>query len=157
MDATRRQFLQSVSAAAVAGSVIGKANAAGASSVVGKAKAAGVTAVAPGTPGRAGQQSATDPLGVRADFPVVENGIYLDSPYIAPSPRQVIEAGQAFLDAKGNDPLPLGAMLEETDQVRSKFAELIGAKESEIGILDATSAGENLVANSLDLGAGDCP
>jgi selenocysteine lyase/cysteine desulfurase len=46
-------------------------------------------------------------------------------------------------------------MLEETDRVRRKFAELIGAKEPEIGILDATSAGENLVANSLDLEAGD--
>ncbi len=152
MAATRRQFLQSVSAAAMTSTVVGKVEASAASTAE---KEAGAAAASAGTAGRAGQQSATDPLGVRADFPVVENGIYLDSPYIAPSPRQVIEAGQAFLDAKGNDPLPLGAMLEETDQVRSKFAELIGAKESEIGIVDATSAGENLVANSLDLGAGD--
>ena len=27
-----------------------------------------------------------DPLGVRGDFPVVEEGVYLDSAYIAPSP-----------------------------------------------------------------------
>jgi len=152
MDATRRQFLQSVSAAAAASTVVGKAEVSAASTAE---REAGAAAASAGTAARAGQQSATDPLGVRADFPVVENGIYLDSPYIAPSPLQVIEAGQAFLDAKAHDPVPLGAMLEETDRVRRKFAELIGAKEPEIGILDATSAGENLVANSLDLEAGD--
>jgi len=158
MDATRRQFLQSVSAAAVASTVVGKAGTSAASTAekeAGASLARQEAAVAESTAARAGQQSATDPLGVRADFPVVENGIYLDSPYIAPSPRQVIEAGQAFLDAKAHDPVPLGAMLEETNRVRRKFAELIGAKEPEIGILDATSAGENLVANSLDLEAGD--
>ena len=161
MDATRRQFLQSVSAAAAASSVGMKTTAAVASSGDKQGKAAGASsaneeAAAPArTSGQAGQRNALDPLGVRADFPVVENGIYLDSPYIAPSPRQVVEAGQAFLEAKANGPVPLGAMLEETDQVRRKFAELIGAKEPEIGILDATSAGENLVANSLDLSAGD--
>lgn len=46
-------------------------------------------------------------------------------------------------------------MLAETTSVRQKFARLIGATESEIGILDATSAGENLVARSLDLSKGD--
>jgi len=111
MDATRRQFLQTVSAAAVAGSVGVKTEAA---------------MVSAGTAGQAGQRGSIDPLGVRADFPVVENGIYLDSPYIAPSPRQVIEAGRAFVDAKAHDPVPLGAMLEETDRVRRKFADLGG-------------------------------
>ncbi len=143
MDATRRQFLQSVSAAAVA------------SSVAGKAAASVDPAGRPSRVVRAGRQDATDPLGVRADFPVVEKGIYLDSPYIAPSPRQAVEAGKAFLDAKAHDPVPLGAMLEETARARRRFADLIGAKESEIGILDATSAGENVVATSLDLSAGD--
>ena len=28
-----------------------------------------------------------DPLGVRADFPVVTQGVYLNSAYIAPNPR----------------------------------------------------------------------
>jgi cysteine desulfurase/selenocysteine lyase len=161
MDATRRHFLHSVSAAAVATSVGMKATATVARAGEGEYESAGATSASEkagatsGTTGQAGQQSADDPLGVRADFPVVENGIYLDSPYIAPSPRQVVEAGRAFVDAKGNGPVPLGAMLEETGQVRHKFAELIGAKEPEIGVLDATSAGENLVANSLDLSAGD--
>ena len=33
-----------------------------------------------------------DPLGVRGDFPVVEENIYLNSAYITPSPRQAVEA-----------------------------------------------------------------
>ena len=46
-------------------------------------------------------------------------------------------------------------MLVETTRVRQTFARLVGATEAEVGILDATSAGENLVARSLDLRAGD--
>ena len=106
--------------------------------------------------GRASRvQSGDDPLGVRGDFPVVEEHIYLNSPYITPSPRQVIDAGDAFWQAKAHNPISLGGMLAETTRVRQKFARLIGATEAEIGILDATSAGENLVARSLDLGSGD--
>ncbi len=96
-----------------------------------------------------------DPLGVRRDFPVVEESIYLDSAYIAPSPLQAVEAAQAFLAAKATDPVSLGLMLEETDAVRRGFARLIGAKEAEIGVLYATSEGENIVARALNLGGGD--
>jgi selenocysteine lyase/cysteine desulfurase len=46
-------------------------------------------------------------------------------------------------------------MLEETDASRSKFARLVGASEAEIGMLFATSEGENIVAGAPDLGAGD--
>jgi selenocysteine lyase/cysteine desulfurase len=100
-------------------------------------------------------QSRDDPLGVRGDFPVVEESIYLNAPYITPSPRQVIDAGHALWEAKARDPISLGDMLAEATRVRQSFARLVGATEAEIGILDATSAGENLVARSLDLGAGD--
>ncbi len=96
-----------------------------------------------------------DPLGVRGDFPVVEEGVYLNSAYIAPSPTPVVEAVRAFLDAKTRSPLSLGAMVEEADGARHKFARLIGATEPEIGLLYATSDGENIVARSLELGPGD--
>ena len=46
-------------------------------------------------------------------------------------------------------------MVEESDAVRRKFARLIGANEQEIGVLYATSEGENIVARALDLGPGD--
>jgi len=98
---------------------------------------------------------AADPLGVRGDFPVVQEGIYLDSAYITPSPRQAVEAAQTFAEAKARRPVSLGGMLEETDAVRRKFAQLVGATEPEIGVLFATSDGENIVARALDLGPGD--
>jgi len=96
-----------------------------------------------------------DPLGVRSDFPVVEEATYLDSAYITPSPRQAVEAAQAFAEAKARDPVSLGGMLEETNLMRRRFATLVGATEPEIGVLFATSDGENIVARALDLGAGD--
>jgi selenocysteine lyase/cysteine desulfurase len=99
--------------------------------------------------------STDDPLGVRSDFPVVEESIYLDSAYITPSPRQAVEAAQAFAEAKARDPVSLGAMLNETNAVRRRFATLVGATEREIGVLYATSDGENIVARALGLSRGD--
>lgn len=99
--------------------------------------------------------SATDPLGVRADFPAAEASVYLDTPYIGPPPKVVEEAGIAFVRSKTRDPISLGSMLEKTDEVRAAFAELFGAKANEIGFLFSTSEGENLVAGALDLRAGD--
>ncbi len=96
-----------------------------------------------------------DPLGVRPDFPVVRARTYLNSAYITPVPSQVVAAGRAFVESKAVKPIPLGEMLRKTDQVRAQFAGLIRAEPEEIGFLFATSEGENVVANSLDLKAGD--
>ncbi len=145
MSYTRRQFLGSASAAGFIARV-----GAGAANTV----STGEQPAAPnGRPTRS--QSTDDPIGVRRDFPVVEEGVYLNSPYITPSPRPVIDAGHAFWQAKARNPISLGDMLAETTRVRQQFARLIGATAAEIGILDATSAGENLVARSLELNRGD--
>ena len=96
-----------------------------------------------------------DPLGVRSDFPVVEQSVYLDSAYITPSPLQAVEAAQAFAEAKARDPVSLGGMLQETNLMRQRFATLVGATEVEIGVLFATSDGENIVSRALDLERGD--
>ena len=116
-----------------------------------------VTAVAALTEsaGTADGQTEEDPLGVRSDFPVVNEGTYLNSPYITPSPRQAVEAAQSFAEQKARNPVSLGGMLDETDAVRRKFAHLIGASEREVGILFATSDGENIVSRALDLSPGD--
>ena len=127
MKATRREFIGSVSAAAV------------------------LTPPRPASPAVADE----DPLGVRGDFPVVGEMIYLDCAYIAPSPVPVVDAVKAFLDRKTRSPLSLGAMVDEADAARGKFAQLIGATESEIGLLYSTTDGENIVARSLGLGPGD--
>ena len=102
-----------------------------------------------------GIASKDDPLGVRSDFPVVEQSVYLDSAYITPSPLQAVEAAQAFAEAKARDPVSLGGMLQETNLMRQRFAALVGASEMEIGVLFATSDGENIVSRALDLKQGD--
>jgi selenocysteine lyase/cysteine desulfurase len=96
-----------------------------------------------------------DPLGVRADFDVVRQGLYLNSAYITPSPRPVAEAARAFAERKASRPIPLDEMLRKTDEVRGQFARLIGAEPDEIGFLFATSEGENIVSSALDLKPGD--
>ncbi len=38
-----------------------------------------------------------DPLGVRGDFPITAQRTYLNSAYIAPVPRAVVQAGAEFI------------------------------------------------------------
>ena len=101
------------------------------------------------------QSAADDPLGVRGDFPIVRGRTYLNSAYITPVPDQVVAAGRGFVESKALRPIPLGEMLRKTDEVRAQFARLINAGSDEIGFLFSTSEGENIVANALDLKAGD--
>ena len=96
-----------------------------------------------------------DPLGVRPDFPIVNNRIFLNSAYIAPIPRQVVAAGHAFLEEKANNSFQLGPLLKKCEEVRAQFARLIKAAPDEIGLLFSTAEGENVVAAGLDLKAGD--
>ena len=96
-----------------------------------------------------------DPLGVRRDFPVVGNGVYLNSAYITPVPLPVVDATRAFVESKARSPILLDDMLKKADDVRGQFARLIGATADEIGFLFATSEGENIVSASLDLKPGD--
>jgi cysteine desulfurase/selenocysteine lyase len=96
-----------------------------------------------------------DPLGVRADFPVAGQRTYLNSAYITPVPRQVVAAGQAFVESKSTGPILLGDMLKKTNEVREQYARMINAGADEIGFLFSTSEGENIVAGALDLKKGD--
>ena len=97
-----------------------------------------------------------DPLGVRADFPILENGrTFLNSAYVTPSPRVVPAAGVAFLNAKATRPVTVGEMLGKANEVRGQFAALINATPDEIGFLFATTEGENAVANTVPFAPGD--
>jgi selenocysteine lyase/cysteine desulfurase len=122
----------------------------GASATTGSAAAVSAQAAS-----SANTRSDEDPLGVRKDFPVVRQGTYLNSAYITPVPTPVVAAGRAFVERKAERPIPLGEMLRKTDEVRAQFARLINASADEIGFLFSTSEGENIVANALDLKAGD--
>ena len=96
-----------------------------------------------------------DPLGVRADFPVADTSLFLNSAYITPTPIPVVDAGRDFAVSKAYAPIALGDMLRKTNAVRAQYAKLINASPDEIGFLFATSEGENVVARSMHLGRGD--
>src|SRR5262245_23727171 len=99
-------------------------------------EAAGASALLP--LGAQGPRNGDDPLGVRRDFPAVEQGLYLNSAYITPVPLPVAEAARAFAERKASKPIPLDEMLKKTDDVRGQFARLVGAEADEIGFLFAT-------------------
>jgi selenocysteine lyase/cysteine desulfurase len=96
-----------------------------------------------------------DPLGVRSDFPVVDEAIYLASPFITPSPQTAVLAAQQFAAAKGHLPYYLDDMLAKCDELRGQYAILINAQTAEIGLLYTTSEAENMVVASLNLQPGD--
>src|SRR5438034_8286146 len=85
----------------------------------------------------------SDPLGVRADFPIVTERAYLNSAYIAPMPRPVGAAGTEFLENKATRPLEVSELLGTCQAVRTQFARLVNATADEIGLLFSTAEGEN--------------
>lgn len=96
-----------------------------------------------------------DPLGVRADFPITATRTYLNTAYIAPIPKPVAAAVQAFNEKRMNDPLSVGDLLRQVGATKGKFAKFINAQPDEMALLYTTSEGENIVANSIDWKAGD--
>ena len=107
------------------------------------------------------QHTMSDPLGLRAEFPITESWNYLNCAAIAPLSHAARNAGIAFMDERmyepWPDPAPMGLirLRQRKDRVRTAFAKLIGAQPGEIGLVESTSAGENIVARALDLKPGD--
>ncbi|MBS1871576.1 MAG: aminotransferase class V-fold PLP-dependent enzyme [Acidobacteria bacterium] len=96
-----------------------------------------------------------DPLGVRGDFPIVEQAAYLNSAYIAPVPRAVTEAARQYIEGKSSRPMQVRDLMAANDAVRAQFARLVNAHPDEIGLLGSTGEGENVIANGIGLRAGD--
>jgi selenocysteine lyase/cysteine desulfurase len=117
------------------------------------ALAAAVPAVA-----QAGAQAGApgDPLGVRGDFPILQNGrTFLNGAYVMPIPRQVVTAIAGFAEAKASRPVLVPELLGNAEKARRAFAGLINASPDEVGILFSTAEGENVIANGLDLKPGE--
>ena len=128
MKITRRTFVNLTSAAMVAAPYVGSASA---------------------------QVSDDDPLGIRGDFPLLKTTNFLNTPYHSVAPQQVVDAGVQFYRDRGNPADGIGPWIGEGRAVRAKFAKMVGAQTSEIGLIHATSDAENIVANALDLKEGD--
>ena len=96
-----------------------------------------------------------DPLGVRPDFPVCADRIYLNTAYIGPIHRAAAEAGRAHIEGKSNGSMQLAGLMASTESVREQFARLVNATPEEIGLLFSTGDGENVIANGVGLKPGD--
>ncbi len=96
-----------------------------------------------------------DPLGVRADFPIVVDRTYLNSAYITPMCRPAALAGATFVNDKTYRPLLVQELLATDEAVRTQFAQLVNASPDEIGLLFSTAEGENVIAQGMGLTAGD--
>jgi selenocysteine lyase/cysteine desulfurase len=103
----------------------------------------------------ANPERSPDPLGVRKDFPVVADRIYLNSAYIAPVHREVVNASKAYIEGKTTGSMKVSGLMDAAASVRSRFARLINATPDEIGLLFSTGDGENVIANGVGLKAGD--
>lgn len=129
MDITRRKIVGATSAALVVTPMLSAARAA--------------------SPGQ------DDPLGVRSDFPLLKTTNYLNTAYHAVSPNQVVQAGINFFKDRADPADSIGPYLAEGRVVRNKFAKLVNADHSEIGLIYTTTEAENIVVNNLNLKRGD--
>ena len=117
---------------------------------------AGVSTLAALTP--AASRAATgsdDPLGVRKDFPALQDYTFLNTAYIGLMPQPVVDAAHDWIEARARHTYSVGQMEAKKHEARKLFAGMVGASEDEIGFLFSTSEGENVVVNSLDFKPGD--
>ena len=94
--------------------------------------------------------------GIRSDFPVTNEVIYLDTAYDGPYPLPVLEAGRESLDRRARG---FGGRVQDwlhvLGQAKDDLAGMIGAKPSEVAITTNTTQGTNIVATSLGFEPGD--
>ncbi|HEY3743715.1 MAG TPA: aminotransferase class V-fold PLP-dependent enzyme, partial [Bryobacteraceae bacterium] len=119
------------------------------------AAAAGVATAAAIRPAPALAAQEQDPLGVRSEFPIVANHTFLNSAYIAPTPKVTIAANHAYIEGRSARPMQLGALMSTNHAVRTQFARIVKATPDEIGFLFSTGEGESVIANGIGLQPGD--
>jgi selenocysteine lyase/cysteine desulfurase len=88
----------------------------------------------------------------KADFAIEEGYTYINAAYTHPIPKVALAAVQQAAERRAT--LRSGGRRESDGRQsdpKASFAELIGAKTSEIGYVPSTSFGENLVVQSLGL------
>ena len=89
-------------------------------------------------------------LPARGDFAIPEGQTYLNSAFIHPIPVAAAQAVSRYVETRTfSRERWSGDELAAT--VRAQFAGLINARPSEIGLVESTSRGENLVVNGLGL------
>jgi selenocysteine lyase/cysteine desulfurase len=115
----------------------------------------GASALTALTPAVRTAKGSDDPLGVRKDFPAIQDYTFINTAYIGLIPNPVVTAAHDWIDARSRHTYSVGQMEDKKHEARKLFAEMVGASEDEIGFLFSTTEGENIVVNSLDFKAGD--
>lgn len=92
----------------------------------------------------------------RREFPITEQGIYLDHAGVAPVSLRVKKEVECFLtEAAGKAIMNYDSWMERVEDVRSGCARLVGADTEEIAFVKNTSHGISIVAGGLDWREGD--
>ncbi len=99
--------------------------------------------------------TAYDVEGIRREFPVTGNMLYLDSAFQTPLAKSVRERLMTFYDEAHYNAGPKSVWLERLGRVRAKIAGLLGAEPSEIAFTKNTSEGLNIAAHALQWTPGD--
>ena len=84
----------------------------------------------------------------KADFLIEDGYTYLNAAYTHPIPKIAMEAVRRAAEGRCSLPPPTAG---QSGTPRTLFAELINAKPSEVAYVSSTSAGENLVVQTLEL------
>src|SRR5271165_4034660 len=97
---------------------------------------------------------------VREQFPALQHKTFLDSACVSLAPRLATEAIQNFLDMTLQCPAQSStlhhiAMDEMRALARPEAARLINADEEEIALVESTSHGLSIAAQSIPLSPGD--
>ncbi|MFB6221609.1 MAG: aminotransferase class V-fold PLP-dependent enzyme [Halolamina sp.] len=99
------------------------------------------------------------PEDLRADIPVCETGVYLNTGASGPAPQRVVDAASEFMDyheteapvGEGAYPAAFGAL----DGARETVAEFLNAEPEEIALTESTADGIARVAAAIDWEEGD--
>lgn len=102
-----------------------------------------------------GLEPAPDWAWVRAQFPVVQERIYLDNASMSPLASPVHEAYSAWLEGRRRVGHGFPAWFEQAERVRERLARFLGVAAGEIAFAGSTSAAINLIAQSIDWRPGD--
>lgn len=91
-----------------------------------------------------------------SEFPVTRRWIYLNHAGVSPIPSRAAEAGcRELLRSRDEGASSPRSWLEGSNEVRNRFATLIGASSEEIAFIKNTSEGLSIVAAGFPWKAGD--
>jgi selenocysteine lyase/cysteine desulfurase len=100
-----------------------------------------------------------DPEELRADIPVCEDTVYLNTGASGPAPRRVVAAAseeQAWHEHEATiDPGPYVSAYERYEATRESVAGLLGTTTDEVALTGSTADGISRVANAIDWAEGD--